>query len=240
MATPASTDARLDFALAWLRAQASAATRAGLARYAISDTHALGVSVADLKRLGKDLGRDHPLAQALWKTGIYEARMLTQFVADPARQSAAEMDRWVRQIDTWALCDALAFNLFDRSPHAWPAVQRWCAADAEFVRRSGFALLWALALHDREATDDKLRMGLALCERHAGDGRNFVTKAIAMALRALARRRTLDEDLQAVAQRLAASDDPARRRLGRGLPVRGRPRCFLAEVAGTAARRSPA
>ncbi len=213
----AAVDARLASALAWLRAHASAATRAGLARYAIPDTHALGVSVADLKRLGRELGRDHPLAQALWKSGIYEARMLTQFVADPARQTAAEMDRWVRQIDTWALCDALAFNLFDRSPHAWAVVERWCAADAEFVRRSGFALLWALALHDRTAPVERFRIGLALCERHADDDRNFVTKAIAMALKALARRAELRSDLRRTVSRLDTRGDPASRRLGRGL-----------------------
>ena len=93
-----------------------------MARYAIPSDHAYGVAMKDIKALGKTLGRNHALAAALWDTGVYEARMLASFVGDPAQLTPAQMDRWCKDFDNWAFCDAMSFNLFDRSPHAWAKV----------------------------------------------------------------------------------------------------------------------
>ncbi|RYF41930.1 MAG: hypothetical protein EOO25_08335 [Comamonadaceae bacterium] len=78
-------------ALDWLQAHATRATLEGMARYGIPADHALGVTMADMKRLGKQLGRDHALAAALWATGVYEARMVAAFADDPAQVTAAQM-----------------------------------------------------------------------------------------------------------------------------------------------------
>ncbi|HYN06345.1 MAG TPA: hypothetical protein VES67_03045 [Vicinamibacterales bacterium] len=43
--------------------------------------------------MARKIGRDHELAAALWDTGWYEARLLTAFVDDPERVTAAQMDR---------------------------------------------------------------------------------------------------------------------------------------------------
>ncbi len=74
---------------------------------------------------------------ALWETGVYEARMLASFVDDPARVTAAQMDRWCRDFDNWALCDALSFNLFDRTPHAWAKVTSWSTRRREVREAHG-------------------------------------------------------------------------------------------------------
>jgi 3-methyladenine DNA glycosylase AlkD len=84
-----------------------------------SSEHILGVSVADIRTYAKQLGSDHQLALALWKTGVYEARMLAVFVAEPERVTPALMDRWARDFDNWAICDSACFHLFDRTPHAF-------------------------------------------------------------------------------------------------------------------------
>jgi hypothetical protein len=42
------------------------------------------------------------------------------------------------------------------------------------VRRAGFALRAALAVHDKRAPDAAFARGLALVEAGAGDSRNFV------------------------------------------------------------------
>jgi 3-methyladenine DNA glycosylase AlkD len=106
-----------------------------------------------IKAMGKKLGTDHALALALWDTGWYEARLLTAFVDDPAKVTAAQMDRWARDFDNWGVCDTLCFSLFDRTPHAWRKAEQWAKQDAEFVKRAGYALLACLALHDKAASD---------------------------------------------------------------------------------------
>ena len=120
MAKPAALarpDAAADVAaaLAWLKRRGRRANRDGMARYGIVAPQVFGVSVAALRQLGKTLGCRHDLAEPLWETGWYEARMLVAFVADPVLVTPAQMDRWARDFDNWAICDHLTFHLFDRS-----------------------------------------------------------------------------------------------------------------------------
>ncbi|MDQ0463168.1 3-methyladenine DNA glycosylase AlkD [Caulobacter ginsengisoli] len=197
-----------------LRALATEATRRGMGRFGIVEPTALGVTMADLQKLAKRLGRDHSLAQALWDTDIYEARMLASLVDDPAQVTLAQMDRWRADFGSWAICDTVCFKLFDQAPDAWGRVAPWCGLNDEFGRRAGFALMASMALHGRPG--DYIE-GLALIERHATDDRNFVKKAVNWALRAIGGRR--DPALKAAAlesaERLAASSDKTARWVGK-------------------------
>ncbi len=217
-APPPAADPAADVAaaLAWLKKRGTRANRDGMARYAIVAPQVFGVSVIDIRRLGKTLGLRHDLAEPLWATGWHEARMLVAFVADPARVTPAQMDRWTRDFDNWAICDHLTFHLFDRSPHAWRKVDQWAARDGEFVKRAAFALLAALALHDRDTGDDAFLERLGLVEAAAADPRNFVKKGVSWALRSIGSRNVvLHAAAMALAARLAASPVPSARWVGK-------------------------
>jgi 3-methyladenine DNA glycosylase AlkD len=214
--SPKSLDDEVQSALRWLKNHSTKANLSGMARFAIPSDNALGVAMRDIKALGHKLGHNHELALALWKTGVYEARMLASFVGDPAKLTPAEMDRWCKDFDNWAFCDAMSFNLFDRTPHAWEKVAQWSSKRREFEKRTAFALLWSLTVHDKSASDDQFIHGLALIEREAGDGRNFVKKAVNMALRAIGKRNlALNTAAAAVARRLADSQDATARWVGK-------------------------
>ena len=207
---------RVDEAIAWLRSHATKATRDGMARYNIPSDKAFGVSMKNIQVLAKQLGRDHALAAALWETGWYEARMLTAYVDEPERVTSAQMDRWSRQFDNWAICDTLAFALWDRTPHAWTKVEQWAGRREEFIKRTAFALLWSLSVHDQEATDKQFIRGLALIEQGAADDRNFVMKAVNMALRAIGKRNTaLNAAAAKTATRLVESTDASAKWVGK-------------------------
>jgi 3-methyladenine DNA glycosylase AlkD len=213
---PSSVAEQVESALLWLKRHSTKANREGMARYAIPSDHAYGVAMKDIKALGKTLGRNQPLAVALWATGVYEARMLASFVGDPDQITPAQMDRWCRDFDNWAFPDAMAFNLFDRTPHAWAKVAQWSRRRNEFEKRAAFALLWSLTVHDKSASDRQFEQGLVLIEREAGDDRNFVKKATNMALRAIGKRnRALNAAATMVARRLADSNDETARWVGK-------------------------
>jgi 3-methyladenine DNA glycosylase AlkD len=215
-AAKASLDEQVQSALAWLKRHSSRATREGMARYSIPSDNAYGVAMKDIKALGKTLGCSQPLAVALWATRVYEARMLASFVGDPEQLTPAQMDRWCKDFDNWAFCDAMSFNLFDRTPHAWAKVAQWSTGRNEFEKRTAFALLWSLTVHDKHAGDEPFLHGLALIEREAGDERNFVKKATNMALRAIGKRnRALNAAAVIVARRLANSKDATARWVGK-------------------------
>ena len=224
-----STDTLLQTALASLKQRSSKSVREGMARFNIPNEHALGVKMGDIQTVGKQLGRHHPLAEALWQTGIYEARMLSAYVAEPEKVTPAEMDRWCRAFDNWAHCDTLCFALWDRTPHAWKKAEQWAKKTPEFQKRAGFALFWCLSVHDKAAADAHFLKGLKLIEAAANDDRHFVKKAVNMALRAIGKRnKVLNAEAIAVATRLAASQDATARWIGKDA---------LREIAGAAVKK---
>ncbi|WP_426750364.1 DNA alkylation repair protein [Myxococcus sp. Y35] len=201
-APAADAEARAQEALVELRRLANPATRQGLARFGIPADHALGVAMRDVQALARKLGRDHPLTAALWKTGVYEARLLCAYVGEASQVTLTEMNRWCRDFDNWAVCDTLCFALWVRSPHAWNRVHAWSSHRDEFIKRAAFALLASLAVHDKAAEDARFLEALPLIERESTDARNFAKKAVNWALRAIGSRRS--PALRGAARELAA------------------------------------
>jgi 3-methyladenine DNA glycosylase AlkD len=188
----------------------------GMARYAIVSRHAVGVSVGDLRAMARTIGKNHALALALWKTDVYEARMLAAFVAEPDRVTPALMDRWARDFDNWAICDHCCFHLFDKTPFAWARINQWSRRREEFVRRAAFALLASMALHHKTSPDAPFVKSLSLIERASTDDRNFVKKGVSWALRGIGHRNPgMQRAAMTLARTLAASDDRTQRWIGK-------------------------
>lgn len=166
-----------------LRAKSTPKDLANLPRFGIAATNPLGVSMVHIQAIAKQFGRNHEVAQDLWATNIYEARLLCAYIDDPAAVTAAQMDRWCRDFDNWGVVDTLCFKLFDQTKHAWAKVPQWAKRKPEFERRAAFALLASLAGHDKKATDQQFLDALPLIEAASTDDRNFVIKGVSWALR---------------------------------------------------------
>jgi 3-methyladenine DNA glycosylase AlkD len=202
-------DARVEAVLQALQSHASAKVRDEMGpRYGVVTNKAMGVPVAKMQAIARPLALDHALAEALWETGWYEARMVACMVDDPAQVSPEQMDRWRADFDNWGIVDTVCFKLFDQSPYAFAKIDAWTALNDEFGRRAGFALLACTALHGKGSDPDFIR-GLALIEACATDERNFVKKGVNWALRAIGGKRSpaLRAAARETAARLAASSD---------------------------------
>ncbi|MGH6951835.1 MAG: DNA alkylation repair protein [Vitreimonas sp.] len=204
----------LDAILAELKRNASKQYRADMsARYGIvTKAEVYGTTVATMRAMAKRIGRDHALAEKLWRTGVHDARMLATMVGDPAHVTPAEMDRWAKDFDNWGIVDTACFHYWDRTPHAFKQIEKWSKAKDEYVKRTAFALLASCALHGQGTDADFLR-GLALIEREATDPRNFVKKGVNWALRAIGGKKSpkLRAAARALAKRLSESADPTER-----------------------------
>jgi 3-methyladenine DNA glycosylase AlkD len=161
---------------------------AGMARFGINPRNTLGISIPTLRGIARHAGKDHRLAQELWRSDIHEARILAALVDDPAHVTDAQMERWVKDFDSWDVCDQVCSNLFDQTKSAHRKAVQWSRRDEEFVKRAGFALMAALAVHDKAASDAAFRKFLPLIRRAATDERNFVKKAVNWALRQIGKR----------------------------------------------------
>lgn len=171
-----------------LQAMADPRNAVGMARFGIRADNVLGISIAQLRPLAKEVGKDHQLALALWDVDIHEARILAALVDDPKQVTAEQMESWVRGFDTWDICDVCCGHLFDRTPWAFPKSREWPSREEEFVKRAGFTLMATLAVHDKKAPDRQFRELLPLIAAGASDERNFVKKAVNWALRGIGKR----------------------------------------------------
>ena len=160
----------------------------GMAKYGITVERRLGVSVPDMRKLAKEVGRDHKLALDLWRTGIAEARIVAGMVADPTKLTEEQMDEWVKGINSWDVCDQVCMNLFEKNQLAWRKIIDWSEREEEFVKRTAFSLIACLACHDKKASDNKFTELLPVIIRAAADERNFVKKAVNWALRNIGKR----------------------------------------------------
>ena len=168
----------------------------GMARFGINPKYALGVNVPVLRKLAADIEKEiknkslekHKLASKLWGSKIHEARILASMIDVPELVTQKQMDSWIKEFNSWDLCDQICMNLFDKTPFAFDKAAEWSKKHKEFEKRAGFALMACLAWHDKNAPDKKFLKFLPLIKNASKDERNFVKKAVNWALRQIGKR----------------------------------------------------
>ncbi len=171
-----------------LKKLGSKKNREGMARFGIETRYAFGINVTTLRKLAKEIGKDHKLAQELWRTKFHEARILACLIDEPDKVTKKQMDVWVKGFNSWDLCDQCCSNLFDKTPFAWKKAIEWVKSNKEFVKRAGFTTMAVLAVHDKEAPDSKFIKFFPIIKKYSTDERNFVKKAVNWALRQIGKR----------------------------------------------------
>jgi 3-methyladenine DNA glycosylase AlkD len=171
-----------------LKSLANADNVAGMARFGINPKNTLGISIPTLRAMAKEIGRNHPLALRLWSSKIHEARHLASLIDDPALVTEPQMEKWVNTFDSWDICDMCCGNLLDKTPFAWEKAFEWPRRPEEFVKRAGFVLMAALAVHDKKTHDREFLKFLPYIKKESSDDRNFVKKAVNWALRQIGKR----------------------------------------------------
>ena len=195
-----------------LKSLANPENVAGMARFGINPENTYGISIPTLRKIAKQTGKDHQVAQELWASGIHEARILACFIDDPKQVGEAQMDRWAADFDSWDVCDQCCSNLFDRTPFAYQKADEWSQADEEFVKRAAYALMAALAVHDKKAPDSKFEAFFPIIIQGSMDERNYVKKAVNWALRQIGKRNERLNSLAIeTAGQIAESDSKAAR-----------------------------
>jgi 3-methyladenine DNA glycosylase AlkD len=161
---------------------------AGMARFGIDSHNTYGVSIPTLRKIAKDAGKNHALALHLWSSEIHEARLLASMIDSPEDVTEEQMESWVKDFNSWDVCDQVCSNLFDKTGFAYKKAVEWSKREEEFVKRAGFVLMAALAVHDKSAKDEEFLKFLPIIKRESVDSRNFVKKAVNWALRQIGKR----------------------------------------------------
>lgn len=176
-----------------LKTYANPKNLAGMARFGISGKNVLGgPNMPTLHKMANEIKKSgvdrHQLAQELWDSQIHEARILAGFIDEPEKATEKQLEKWVKDFDSWDICDQVCANLFDKTEFAYKKIGEWTKRKEEYVKRAGFVLMATLAVHDKKAADITFIKMLPIIKRGATDERNFVKKAVNWALRQIGKR----------------------------------------------------
>lgn len=171
-----------------LKAHANPEDAAGMARFGINPNNTFGVRIPMLRALAKEIGKNHALSLELWDSKIHEARILAGMIDEPRLVTENQADRWIKDFDSWDVCDQVCMNLFDKTNFAFVKAKEWSKRKEEFEKRAGFALMACLAWHDKKAKDNDFLAFFPYIKAAADDERNFVKKAVNWALRQIGKR----------------------------------------------------
>ncbi len=205
-----------DEVIARLKAEANADNVAGMARFGISATGTLGISIYTLRKMAKELGKDHELALKLWDSGFHEARILASFIDEPEKVTEAQLERWVGDFDSWDVVDQVS-ELIAKTPYILKKIHEWAERDEEFVKRAAFSLIAEIAWYDKRMADEEFEPLFKIIKSAATDERNFVKKAVNWALRNIGKRnRALNQRAIDVAREIQKMDSKAARWIAAG------------------------
>ena len=160
----------------------------GMEQFGIDTRFALGVKIPTLRSIAKGIGKDHSLAKQLWKTRIHEARILASIIAPPEEVTYKQVDKWVKNFNSWDLCDQCCMNLFSKLEFAFKKAIELTEREPEFERRAGFSLMACLAVHNKSENNAIFLTFFPAIEAHSSDSRNFVKKSVNWALRQIGKR----------------------------------------------------
>jgi 3-methyladenine DNA glycosylase AlkD len=161
----------------------------GMARFGIKPQNAYGIKIPILRKMAKEIGKNHKLAQDLWSSGIHEAKILAGMIDELNLVTQEQMDNWIKDFDSWDVCDQVCMNLFDKTDCAFDKAKEWASKrDREFEKRAGFALMAALAFHDKKNQDKDFIAFFPYIKAASKDDRNYVKKAVNWALRQIGKR----------------------------------------------------
>lgn len=105
-----------------------------------SGENVFGTLTSEMAKLAKRIKVDHELSMELWETGNIEARVLALLIADPARVTKADAERWLESGQTHFLCCYLC-ELLARSPIAEATMRAWMKSRDESKRELGYSIL---------------------------------------------------------------------------------------------------
>ncbi len=202
--------------ISWVKSNADPVEVKGMARFGISSKEIYGVSIKKIRPFAKVIGKNHSLALQLWKTGIHEARLIAPMIDEPAKVTIKQIESWVKDFNSWDICDQCCSNLFDKTEFAYSKAVEWSARKEEFTKRAGFVLMAVLSVHDKKADDITFEKFLPLILRESTDERNFVKKAVNWALRQIGKRNlNLNKTALQTAEEILALDSKAAKWIAR-------------------------
>ena len=193
----------LDDALTALKAQIEPGRAEGQAKYHKQTREVLGVPNPALNDLTKDWRQTLTvedrvaLADQLWQTDIFEARiaaakLLTQARMRPDDSAWEVIQSWLPDLDSWAIADHAMMagqKRLTADPTRITAIEDWTRSNSLWVRRAALVITLPYAKKNNPKPEDLAirEQVLGWARSYVGDPEWFIQKAVAWWLRDLSK-----------------------------------------------------
>jgi len=147
-----------------------------------------GVSMPAIRKIAKEIKKDHKLALKLFDSKIHEAKILATIIAQKEKITEKEIECWIKKFDSWDIVDQCCMNLFSGIKISRKKIKEWAENEKEFIRRTAFSMIAVMAVKNKEMKDEDFLKFFSLIAKYATDERNFVKKAVNWALRQIGKR----------------------------------------------------
>ena len=175
-----------------------------------------GIGLTVLRKLAKQVGRNHALALELWETDVYDAKVLGLLIDDPKQLTREQAEEQVEGLEggmlahVFSSCDAT----LAKAPIAFELACDWIDSPDEMRRDCGWGLLYELSKKNPRGMDDAFLLGcIDRVEKDIDDEPTRVRMAMAGALVGIGKR---NKELNRAAVRVAKQVGPIDFKSGSG------------------------
>jgi hypothetical protein len=103
-----------------------------------------GIKISDLQKIQRRIKKDYQLALDLYDTGNYDAMYLAGLIADDARMTKNNLQRWIASTTHGALASFPVAWVAAGSPHGWELALKWIDSKKAMTAEAGWATLRSL------------------------------------------------------------------------------------------------
>ena len=123
----------------------------------VAKLKSFGIGLTQLRKLAKKVGRDARLAKVLWRSDVYDAKILGLLIDDPKQMTREQAEEQVDQLEggqfahVFASCDAT----LAKAPFAFDLAVEWMDTGDEPRKRAGCGLLYELSKKKAKTLTDE-------------------------------------------------------------------------------------
>ncbi|PHQ57680.1 MAG: hypothetical protein COC16_00025 [Lutibacter sp.] len=140
-----------------------------------------GIGLTQLKKIAKQFGKDHVLAQKLWIVPNYDVKIIAILIEEPKKIDSLQINTMVNEIHMGMLTHVWVQILFSKVSFAKEIAEYWRENENNVKRRCGFALLYYLA-RDTKTSDSYFYPILERIKTQIQQEENYVKDAMNNAL----------------------------------------------------------
>ncbi len=137
-----------------------------------------GIGLTQLKKIAKEIGKDHELAQKLWKEDFLDCVLLSIMLEEPKKVTREQVEEQKEHLNYWMLAHTYCSVLLAKVTFIKELADQWTASSDTTEKRCGYLVLYEIAKSNKKLTDDYFIPYLETIEAELQSQENFVKDAM--------------------------------------------------------------